>query len=184
VRWDFGYCGHYWSIVPAPDGRWGWLWRNSWNEDWQGKPKYSEKTYRSATLNTKNPTWLDPVLNPGRRGGKPATNRLSYGAAVACIIVPQPTTLPRADGHTMLKILGEEYKIWNLSVCSFLHFTVILHAKCKCSFRLSSCFSTKMLQALYNSDLSHVFHMAYPSHYAWFDHITGFNEDYRLSVCL
>jgi hypothetical protein len=28
-----------------------------------------------------NPTWPDPGLNPGRRGGKPATNRLSYGAA-------------------------------------------------------------------------------------------------------
>jgi hypothetical protein len=27
------------------------------------------------------PTWPDPGLNPGRRGGKPATNRLSYGAA-------------------------------------------------------------------------------------------------------
>jgi hypothetical protein len=27
------------------------------------------------------PTWPDPVLNPGRRGGKPTTNRLSYGAA-------------------------------------------------------------------------------------------------------
>jgi hypothetical protein len=33
------------------------------------------------TLSTTNPTWLDPGLNPGRRGGKPATNRLSYGAA-------------------------------------------------------------------------------------------------------
>jgi hypothetical protein len=28
-----------------------------------------------------NPTWPDPGLNPGRHGGKPATNRLSYGAA-------------------------------------------------------------------------------------------------------
>jgi hypothetical protein len=28
-----------------------------------------------------NPTWPDPGLNPGRRGRKPATNRLSYGAA-------------------------------------------------------------------------------------------------------
>jgi hypothetical protein len=27
------------------------------------------------------PTWSDPGLNQGRRGGKPATNRLSYGAA-------------------------------------------------------------------------------------------------------
>jgi hypothetical protein len=30
---------------------------------------------------SQNPTWLDPGLNPGRWGGKPATNRLSYGAA-------------------------------------------------------------------------------------------------------
>jgi hypothetical protein len=31
----------------------GELW---WNEDWQGKPKYSEKTRPSATLSTTNPT--------------------------------------------------------------------------------------------------------------------------------
>jgi hypothetical protein len=69
-------------IVPAPDDRWWWLWRNWWNEDWQGKPKYSENTCPSATLSTTNPTWLDPGLNPDRHGGKPATNRLSYGAAI------------------------------------------------------------------------------------------------------
>jgi hypothetical protein len=33
---------------------------------------------------SQNPTWPDPGLNPGRRGGKPATNRLSYGAAFIC----------------------------------------------------------------------------------------------------
>jgi hypothetical protein len=27
-----------------------------WNEDWQGKPKYSEETCPSATLSTTNPT--------------------------------------------------------------------------------------------------------------------------------
>jgi hypothetical protein len=32
---------------------------------------------------SQNPTWPDPGLNPGRSGGKPATNRLSYGAALA-----------------------------------------------------------------------------------------------------
>jgi hypothetical protein len=32
---------------------------------------------------SQNPTRPDPVLNPGRRGGKPATNRLSYGASFA-----------------------------------------------------------------------------------------------------
>jgi hypothetical protein len=39
-------------------------------------------------LSTTNPIWPDPGSNPGRRGGKPATNRLSCGAApnttVAC----------------------------------------------------------------------------------------------------
>jgi hypothetical protein len=31
---------------------------------------------------SQNPTLPDPGLNPGRRGGKPATNRLTYGAAL------------------------------------------------------------------------------------------------------
>jgi hypothetical protein len=45
-----------------------------------GKPKYSGKTCPSTTLSTTNPTRLVQGLNPGLRGGKPATNRLSYGA--------------------------------------------------------------------------------------------------------
>jgi hypothetical protein len=64
----------------------GWLWRwriSRWNEDWQGNPKYSEKTCPSPTLSTTNPTRPDPGSNPGRRGGKPATNRLSYGVAIS-----------------------------------------------------------------------------------------------------
>jgi hypothetical protein len=75
------YCGHFWPIVQALDDRWGWLWSNWLNEDWQGKPKYSGKTCPSAILSTTNPRWPDPGSNLGRRGGKPATNRLSYGAA-------------------------------------------------------------------------------------------------------
>jgi hypothetical protein len=55
------------------------LWSNWWNENWQGKPKYSEKTCPSATLSATNPTWCDPGSNTDRRGGKPVTNRLSYG---------------------------------------------------------------------------------------------------------
>jgi hypothetical protein len=71
--------------VLAPDDRWWWLWGNWWNEDWQGKTKYSKKTCPIVTFSTTNPTWLDPGLNPGRRGGKPATNRLSYGAALQVV---------------------------------------------------------------------------------------------------
>jgi hypothetical protein len=36
-------------------------------------------------LSTTNPTWPDPGSNPGRRGGKPATNRLSYGTASSMV---------------------------------------------------------------------------------------------------
>jgi hypothetical protein len=79
------YCGQYCPIVPAPDDRWWWLWSNWWNEDWQGKPKYSGKTSPSDTLSTTNPTWPDPCANLNRRGGKPASNRLSYGASRLCI---------------------------------------------------------------------------------------------------
>jgi hypothetical protein len=34
---------------------------------------------------SQNPTWPDPGLNPSRHGKKPATNRLSYGAAYLSI---------------------------------------------------------------------------------------------------
>jgi hypothetical protein len=58
-----------------------------WNEDWQGKPKYSEKTCPSATLSTTNPTWPNPGSNPGRRGGKSETNRFRYGAVYMRVLV-------------------------------------------------------------------------------------------------
>jgi hypothetical protein len=64
-------------IVPAPgDYDDGEIW---WN-NLQGKPKYSEKTCPSFALSTTNSTCC-PDGNPGRRCGKPATNRLSYGTA-------------------------------------------------------------------------------------------------------
>jgi hypothetical protein len=72
-----------WPIVPASEDRWWWwwwMWSSRWNENWQGKSEYSEKS-NSATLSTTNPTLPDPGSNPDCRGRKSATNRLSYGAA-------------------------------------------------------------------------------------------------------
>jgi hypothetical protein len=43
---------------------------------------------------SQNPTWPDPGLNPGRRGGKPATNRLSYGAAIIFLTLQGPELRP------------------------------------------------------------------------------------------
>jgi hypothetical protein len=61
------------------------LWSNCWSEDWQGKPKYSEKTCPSATLSHhKSHMPRSGFEPPDRSGGKPATNRLSYGAALTC----------------------------------------------------------------------------------------------------
>jgi hypothetical protein len=69
VGWDWVH------LVPRP------LIGSRWNEDCQGKPKYSEKTCTSAILSSTNSTWPDRGSNPDRRCGKPATNRLSYGTA-------------------------------------------------------------------------------------------------------
>jgi hypothetical protein len=63
-----------------------WVWSIWQNEDWQGKPKYSEKTCPSATLPTINPTWHDLGSNSDRWGGKPTTNRLSYGTALVTVL--------------------------------------------------------------------------------------------------
>jgi hypothetical protein len=61
-----------------------WVWRSLWNV-WQGKPTYSEKTFSSAAFSTTNHTWPNSGSNSGRPGGKPATNRLSYGTAIVYI---------------------------------------------------------------------------------------------------
>jgi hypothetical protein len=39
------------------------------------------KTCPSVTFSTKYPTWTDPGSNPGLRGERPATNRLSHVTA-------------------------------------------------------------------------------------------------------
>jgi hypothetical protein len=46
-----------------------------------------------ATLSNTNPTGLDPSLNPGRRCGKPPTNRLSYGTTLVLIFFYGSTAL-------------------------------------------------------------------------------------------
>jgi hypothetical protein len=47
-----------------------------------GRGNRGKKPYPSAIVSTTNSTLLDMVSNPGRRDGKPANNRLSYGAVL------------------------------------------------------------------------------------------------------
>jgi hypothetical protein len=56
-----------------------WAWSSWWNENWQGKPKYSKKSCLSATLSTTDPPWPDLRSNWDHHGEKLATNCLSYG---------------------------------------------------------------------------------------------------------
>jgi hypothetical protein len=57
------------------------LMEHQWNEIDRGKPTTRRKTCPSATLSTTNLTWIDPGSNPGLRGERPATSRLSHGMA-------------------------------------------------------------------------------------------------------
>jgi hypothetical protein len=81
-----GTAATVWLIVPVPDDRWWWwwLWSCRWNANWQGKPKYSDKTCPSVTWSIINPTSPDTGSTSRRRGGKPTTNCLSYGTALMC----------------------------------------------------------------------------------------------------
>jgi hypothetical protein len=56
--------------------------------EWElaGETEVLGENLPQSTLSTTNPTWPDLGSNPGRRGGKPATNRLSYGTAIVCLI--------------------------------------------------------------------------------------------------
>jgi hypothetical protein len=48
-----------------------------------GKGNRSTRTKNvPVSLSATQPTWLDPGSNLGRDGGKPATNRLSYGTTI------------------------------------------------------------------------------------------------------
>jgi hypothetical protein len=41
------------------------------------------KTCPSVTLSIINPMWIEPGSNPGLRGVRPSTNRLSHGTALS-----------------------------------------------------------------------------------------------------
>jgi hypothetical protein len=55
--------------------------------EWQGKPKYWEETCPSAAVTTTGLTCIDPGPNPGRRGRKPATDRLRYGTTLIYLVI-------------------------------------------------------------------------------------------------
>jgi hypothetical protein len=82
-----GTSATVWPIVPAPDDRW---WCVEQSVEWE----LAAETCHSATLSTTNPACPDLGSNAGRRGGKPVTNRLSYGKAMIwhhCTMMTHPS---------------------------------------------------------------------------------------------
>jgi hypothetical protein len=76
----FGTAATDWPFVPAPgdydDGEFGGMKIGRGNQSTRRKPA------PAPLCPPQTPLDQTPGSNPGRRGGKPATNRLRYGVAV------------------------------------------------------------------------------------------------------
>jgi hypothetical protein len=82
---------------------------SQWNVNWKGKPKYSEKIRHNATLSTRHSTWPDMGSIPGRRSGKPETNRLLCDTPVTtCCLVHVYWCF--GNGRTWRNV-GEHYQV-------------------------------------------------------------------------
>jgi hypothetical protein len=80
--WGYGHCGHSWPVVPASGDSEEMIVEKQIECRLAGETEVlGENLPQRHFCPSQNPTWPDPVLNSGRRGGKLATNRLSYGAA-------------------------------------------------------------------------------------------------------
>jgi hypothetical protein len=79
------HCGHLMAYCVSP----GWLWqcRNQWN-DWQGKPKYSEKTCPSAALSPH-------AARMGTRAAAVGSQRLTAQLRHGLTLVVTPAELSR-----------------------------------------------------------------------------------------
>jgi hypothetical protein len=83
------HCGQQWPIVPAPGEYDGEIGRMT-EVLGENLPQYRFVHHK--------PQMHCPDASPGRRGGKPATNRLSYGTALS---LPLPMKTLSTSGHAV-----------------------------------------------------------------------------------
>jgi hypothetical protein len=65
--------------------RWYEFGERRWNDMTGENRRTRRKSCPSTTLSTTNPTWIDPGVNRGLGGERPATNDLSHGPALCCV---------------------------------------------------------------------------------------------------
>jgi hypothetical protein len=87
-------------LVQTPVNRW--IWSIGWNENWQGKPKYSDRTCHSATLSTTNPIW--PELGSNAVGSR----RLTAWAMAWPVLTDSIQTLIRSYDWSSVSMRQEE----------------------------------------------------------------------------
>jgi hypothetical protein len=74
-------CCHCRAYYSSP--RWYECGERRWNDTLTGENRRTRRrSCQSASLSTTNSTRIDPGRNPGFRGERPATNRLSHGTAL------------------------------------------------------------------------------------------------------
>jgi hypothetical protein len=125
-----GTAATLWPIVTVPDNRWRWVGSSWCNENWQGKPRYSEKTYLSAALSSTNTTWPDLGSTPSRPGGQPATNRLTYGKDLRRFVIWDTGSVSR---HNAMGC----YRTFLSSLCLLGRFSERMNMKCRVSEHVS-----------------------------------------------
>jgi hypothetical protein len=99
------YVSHQLDCCTCPGWLWGWrIW---WNDDWQGKPKYSEKTYPSVTFSTTNPTWSDRARTRAASvGSQRLTAWASTGAGFLRVLRFPPANHHSTNFSTIIITLG------------------------------------------------------------------------------
>jgi hypothetical protein len=95
------------------------MWSSWWNQNWQGKPKYSEKTCPDAILFISYPTWFE--VGPNRASAVRSRRLTSWAMARPLVFnwIKLKTNEGKGERYGFLHLYaprpGDVYKAWKWS---------------------------------------------------------------------